>query len=165
LNTGREVRLSNGGEVVITPPGHLRYSLPCGARKSMSVGERDTDSRRLLRVFIHFSSIIRNPVFSPRNLLLTLALRSHTRSSLLHCRCPLCLLTQHSEAFRSSFSLTMLEQLDHVASTGLVQVENQGKGHVGHRCGSSGGYWSSVTISLTRRQSSVPRSVQIPAPQ
>jgi len=69
---------------------------------------------------------------------------------------PLCLLTQYSEAFSSSFSLIMLEQLDHVASTGLVQVENQGKGHVDHRCGSSGGYWSSVTISLTRRQSSVP---------
>ena len=159
MNTEREVCLSNGGEVVITPPGHLRYSLPCGARKSMSVGERDTDSRRFIRVFIHFSSITRNSVFSPRNLLLTLALvslRSHTRSSLLHCRCPFCLLIQHSEAFRSSFSLIMLVQLDHVASTGLVQVENQGKGHVGHLCGSSGGYWSSVTISLTRRESSVP---------
>ena len=42
-----------------------------------------------------------------------------------------CLLTQRSEAFSSSFSLIMLEQLDHGASTGLVHVENQGKGHVG----------------------------------
>jgi hypothetical protein len=112
-----------------------------------------------LRLFMHLSSIIRTSVLSPRNLLLTLALvslRSHTRSSWRQCKFPLCLLTQHSEAFSSSFSLIMLEQLDHVASTGLVQVENQGKGHVGHRCGSSGGYWSSVTISLTRRESSVP---------
>jgi len=111
------------------------------------------------RLFMHLSSIIRTSVLSPRNLLLTLALlslRSQTRSSLRHCRFPLCLLTQHSEAFSSSFSLIMLEQLGYVASTGLVQVENQGKGHVGHRCGSSGGYWSSVTISLMRRESSVP---------
>jgi hypothetical protein len=48
---------------------------------------------------------------------------------------------------------------------GLVQVENQGEGHVGHWWGSSGGYRSWVTISLTRRESSVPRSVQIPVPQ
>ena len=111
------------------------------------------------RLFMHLSSIIRTSVLSPRNLLLTLALlslRSQTRSSLRHCRFPLCLLTQHSEAFSSSFSLIMLEQLGYIASTGLVQVENQGKGHVGHRCGSSGGYWSSVTISLMRRESSVP---------
>jgi hypothetical protein len=50
----------------------------------------------------------------------------------------------------------MLEQLDHLASTGLVHVEKPGKGYVGHRYGSSGGYCSSVTISLTRRESSVP---------
>ncbi len=43
----------------------------------------------------------------------------------------------------------MLEQLGHGASTGLVHVENQGKGHVGHRCGFSAGYWSSVTISTS----------------
>ena len=50
---------------------------------------------------------------------------------LLHGRFPLCLLTQRSVAFSSSFSLIMLEQLDHGASTGLVHVENQGKAHVG----------------------------------
>jgi hypothetical protein len=50
---------------------------------------------------------------------------------LLHCRFPLCLLTQRSKAFSSSFSLIMLEQLDQGASKGLVQVENQGKAHVG----------------------------------
>ena len=82
-------------------------------------------------------------------------LYAHTRSSVLHCRFPLYLLTQYSEAFRSSFSLIMLKQLDHLASTGLVHVEKPGKGHVGHRYGSSGGYCSSVTISLTRRESSV----------
>jgi hypothetical protein len=112
-----------------------------------------------LRLFIHSSSFTRISVLSLRSLLPALgilSLHSHTRSSWLHCRCPLCLLTQHSEAFSLIFSLIMLEQLDHVASTGLVHVENQGKGYVGHRYGSSGGYCSSVTISLTRRESSVP---------
>ncbi len=52
-------------------------------------------------------------------------------TTLLHGRFPLCLLTQRSVAFSSSFSLIMLEQLDHGASTGLVHVENQGKAHVG----------------------------------
>ncbi len=89
-------------------------------------------------------------------MLALVSLRSQTRSSWLHCRFPLYLLTQYSEAFSSSFSLIMLEQLDHLASTGLVHVEKPGKGYVGHRCGSSGGYCSSVTISLTRRESSVP---------
>src|SRR5437588_6926013 len=112
-----------------------------------------------VRLFIHASIIDIILILSPRNLLPALALvslRSQTRSSWLPCRFPLCLLTQHSEAFGSSCSLIMLQQIDHVASTGLVHVENQGKGHVGHRWGSPAGYWSSVTISLTRRQSSVP---------
>src|SRR6266567_8575374 len=112
-----------------------------------------------VRLFIHIKLINIVSVLSPRHLLPMLALvslRSQTRSSWLHCRFPLCLLTQYSEAFSSSFSLIMLEQLDHLASTGLVQVEKPGKGYVGHRYGSSGGYCSSVTISLTRRESSVP---------
>jgi len=82
------------------------------------------------------SSIIRTAVLSPRNLLLTLALvslRSHTRSSLLHCKFPLCLLTQHPEAFSSSFSLIVLEQLDHVASTGILAMEqNSHRMHAYH---------------------------------
>jgi hypothetical protein len=40
---------------------------------------------------------------------------------------PLCLLTQHSEAFSSSFSLIMLEQLDHLASTGLCKLRTRAK--------------------------------------
>src|SRR5260370_7423058 len=98
----------------------------------MSVGERDTDSRRLLRVFIHFSSIIRNRVFSPRNLLLTLALvslRSHTRSSWWHCRFPLCLLAPSSEPFLSSFFLTRLDNLPPVARTALGQLGPAGTSH------------------------------------
>src|SRR5947209_364306 len=97
---------------------------------------------------MHFSIINTIFVLSPRHLLpeqALLALHSQTRSSWLQCRFPLCLLTQHSEVFRSSFSLIMLEQLGHGASTGLVHVENQGKGHGGQRWG----YWSSVTISTS----------------
>ncbi len=44
-------------------------------------------------------------------------MRSQTISAVIPGRFPLCLLTQHSEAFSSSFSLIMLEQPDHVAST------------------------------------------------
>jgi len=40
-----------------------------------------------------------------------------------------------------TFTLPLLEEILEVPG-GLVQVENQGKGHVGHRWGSSGGYWS-----------------------
>jgi hypothetical protein len=69
---------------------------------------------------------------------------------------PLCIRTQQSWTFSSSYSRFMLDQLNHLASTGLVHVENPGKGYVGHRCGSAGGYCSSVTIALTRRESSVP---------
>ncbi len=62
------------------------------------------------------------------------------------------------------FPLPVLEEILEVPG-GLVQVENQGEGPVGPWWGSSGGYWSWVTISLTRRESSVPWSVQIPSPQ
>jgi hypothetical protein len=62
------------------------------------------------------------------------------------------------------FPLPVLEEILEVPG-GLVHVENQGERHIGHLWGSPGGYRSWVTISLTRRENSVPRSVQIPAPQ
>src|SRR5213078_3525705 len=84
-----------------------------------------------VRLFIHIILINIVSVLSPRHLLPTLALvslRSHTRSSWLHCRFPLYLLTQYSEAFRSSFSLIMLEQLDHLASTaGRARCRSQSR--------------------------------------
>src|SRR5947209_17199756 len=95
----------------------------------------------MVRLFIHLSIINLLSVLPPRHLLPALslvALRSQTISSWLPCRFPLCLLTQHSEASSSSFSLIMLQQRDHVASTGLGHIENQGKRDGGHRCGCAG---------------------------
>ncbi len=77
-----------------------------------------------MSLFIHVSSINIILVLSPRNLLPALALvslRSQTRSSWLHGRFLLCLLTPRPSArpFLSSF----LQQIDQVASTAQVDLD------------------------------------------
>jgi len=87
---------------------------------------------------MHLSSITLTFIFSHRCLLSALALMSllsHTRSSEMHCRSLLCLLTEQEWALCACFSLIIPAQVHSVASTGIeFRVNGDELGHLlGHR--------------------------------
>jgi len=130
--TGRRCLITAGGLPAAGSSSASRrcslwYRIPAGARKRGKIGDRGAETRRFRWDYLFHRSII-NIIFvlSPRNLLpvrALLSLRSQTRSSWLPCRFLLCLFTQRSEAFSSSFSLNILEQIDQVASTVLHMTD------------------------------------------